>query len=55
MDVLDVSEGVMLIGKGDKFQLWNPKRWQSRRDADRAIHITPRTTPPWQTPRQAPS
>jgi MraZ protein len=25
----------MLVGKGDKFQLWNPKRWQARRDADR--------------------
>jgi len=35
-EVLDVSEGVMLIGKGDKFQLWNPKRWQDRRNADRA-------------------
>ena len=29
------SDGVMLVGKGDKFQLWNPKRWQARRDADR--------------------
>ena len=35
-DVLDISEGVMLVGKGEKFQLWNPKRWQSRRDSDRA-------------------
>ena len=34
-NVLDVSEGVMLIGKGDKFQLWNPGRWQARRDSDR--------------------
>ena len=34
-DAIDVSNGVMLIGKGDKFQLWNPARWQSRRDADR--------------------
>ena len=30
------SEGVMLVGKGEKFQLWNPKRWQARRDSDRA-------------------
>ena len=34
-EVLDVSDGVMLVGKGDKFQLWNPGRWQARRDADR--------------------
>jgi len=34
--VLEVEDGVMLVGKGDKFQLWNPKRWQARRDADRA-------------------
>jgi MraZ protein len=33
---LDAEDGVMLVGKGDKFQLWNPKRWQARRDADRA-------------------
>lgn len=32
---LEVDEGVMLVGKGDKFQLWNPRRWQARRDADR--------------------
>ena len=25
----------MLVGKGDKFQLWNPGRWQARRDSDR--------------------
>jgi len=35
-DVLEVDEGVMLVGKNDKFQLWNPKRWQARREADRA-------------------
>ena len=35
-DVLGVDDGVMLVGKGDKFQLWNPKRWQARRDADKA-------------------
>jgi len=34
--VLEVEDGVMLVGKGDKFQMWNPKRWQSRRDSDRA-------------------
>ncbi len=28
--------GVMVVGKGEKFQLWNPKRWQARRDEDRA-------------------
>ena len=35
-EVLDTSDGVMLVGKGEKFQLWNPKRWQSRRESDRA-------------------
>ena len=35
-EALEVEDGVMLVGKGDKFQLWNPKRWQARRDADRA-------------------
>jgi MraZ protein len=35
-DALDTTDGVMLVGKGEKFQLWNPKRWQTRRDADRA-------------------
>ena len=35
-EVLDVADGVMLVGKGDKFQLWNPARWTARRDADRA-------------------
>lgn len=33
--VLDVADGVMLVGKGEKFQLWNPARWQARREADR--------------------
>ena len=33
--MLDVTDGVMLVGKGDKFQLWNPCRWQGRRDSDR--------------------
>lgn len=32
---LEADDGVMLVGKGDKFQLWNPRRWQARRDADR--------------------
>ena len=32
---LDAEAGVMLVGKGDKFQMWNPKRWQARRDSDR--------------------
>ena len=35
-EVLGVADGVMLVGKGDKFLLWNPKRWQARRDADKA-------------------
>ncbi|MFO1081194.1 MAG: hypothetical protein U1E23_11295 [Reyranellaceae bacterium] len=34
-DELDVAAGVMLVGKGDKFQLWNPERWQARRSVDR--------------------
>ena len=33
---LEAGDGVMLVGKGDKFQLWNPARWQARREADRA-------------------
>jgi MraZ protein len=33
--VLEVDDGVMIVGKGEKFQLWNPKRWQARRDSDR--------------------
>jgi len=32
---LDAAEGVMLVGKVDKFQLWNPARWQARREAER--------------------
>jgi MraZ protein len=35
-ELLDPAAGVMLVGKGDKFQLWNPARWQARREADRA-------------------
>ncbi len=35
-EVLETGEGVMLVGKGEKFQLWNPKRWQTRRESDRA-------------------
>ena len=36
--VLEVGDGVMLVGKGDKFQLWNPRplagppRFRSRQD-----------------------
>ena len=33
---LEATDGVMLVGKGDKFQLWNPGQWQARREADRA-------------------
>ena len=36
VEVLQPADGVMLVGKGDKFQMWNPGRWQQRRDADRA-------------------
>jgi MraZ protein len=32
---LDAGDGVMLVGKVDKFQLWNPGRWQARREAER--------------------
>jgi len=35
-EALGSNDGVMLVGKGDKFQLWNPGQWQARRDADRA-------------------
>ncbi|WP_395712512.1 division/cell wall cluster transcriptional repressor MraZ [Reyranella sp.] len=35
-EALEAADGVMLVGKGDKFQLWNPGHWQARRDADRA-------------------
>ena len=33
--LLEADDGVMVVGKGEKFQLWNPSRWQARRDADR--------------------
>jgi MraZ protein len=35
-EILQADDGVMLVGKGEKFQLWNPKQWQARRDEDRA-------------------
>ncbi len=35
-EAIGVSEGVVLAGVGEKFQLWNPGRWQARREADRA-------------------
>jgi MraZ protein len=34
-EVLEAGDGVMLVGKVDKFQLWNPGRWQARRNAER--------------------
>jgi MraZ protein len=34
-EALDAADGVMLVGKVDKFQLWNPGRWQARREAER--------------------
>jgi MraZ protein len=36
--VLEVADGVMLVGKGDKFQQ-EPGRWQARRDPDRIWHV----------------
>jgi len=33
-ELLDAADCAMLVGAGDMFQLWNPKRWQARRDAD---------------------
>lgn len=35
VEALDAANGVMLVGKVDKFQLWNPARWQARRAAER--------------------
>jgi MraZ protein len=35
VQTLDAADGVMLVGKVEKFQLWNPARWQARRDAER--------------------
>lgn len=35
VETLDAGDGVMLVGKVDKFQLWNPGRWQARREAER--------------------
>ena len=35
-EAIGVADGVILTGKGEKFQLWNPARWQARKDADRA-------------------
>ena len=36
VQALGIEDTVLFIGKGDKFQLWNPQRWAARRDADRA-------------------
>ncbi|MBN9515817.1 MAG: hypothetical protein J0H97_20610 [Alphaproteobacteria bacterium] len=35
VEALDAADGVMLVGKVEKFQLWNPARWQARRAAER--------------------
>lgn len=35
VQTLDATDGVMLVGKVEKFQLWNPVSWQARRDAER--------------------
>jgi MraZ protein len=35
VEALDAADGVMLVGKVDKFQLWNPAHWQARREAER--------------------
>jgi MraZ protein len=33
---LEIEDAVLFAGRGDKFQLWNPKKWEARREADRA-------------------
>ena len=33
---LEIEDSVLFAGRGDKFQLWNPKKWEARREADRA-------------------
>ena len=33
---LELEDSVLFAGRGDKFQLWNPGKWEARRDADRA-------------------
>lgn len=35
VEALEATDGVMLVGKVDRFQLWNPGRWQARRAAER--------------------
>lgn len=35
-EALSVDDGVMLVGRGEKFQLWNAGRWQARREAEQA-------------------
>ena len=35
VEALEATDGVMLVGKVDKFQLWTPGRWQARRAAER--------------------
>ncbi len=35
VEALDAADGVMLVGKVEKFQLWNPARWRARRTAER--------------------
>ena len=35
VEALEATDGVMLVGKVDKFQLWNPGRWVARREAER--------------------
>jgi len=35
VQALEAQDGVLFVGKGDKFQIWNPARWQARREADR--------------------
>lgn len=35
VEALDAANGVMLVGKVEKFQLWNPARWQARRADER--------------------
>jgi MraZ protein len=33
---LEVEDSVLFAGRGDRFQLWNPRKWEARREADRA-------------------
>ena len=36
VSALEIDDSVLFAGRGDKFQLWNPKQWEARREEDRA-------------------